>query len=215
MKATAKALYLALPLLPWWLLMREISGEASGWFNGWHASAFSLSVLLGIAAAVWATGQLYLSAKPFGLGKWLGQDKLLSLHALSGLLVVAAAACHLALKLFALGYSLGPQASLGLAALGFFAMSSLGAWIFMSPAAAKKHPRIAALRKAVQEEKGATYKKFRLIHNAVFLPLLILPMHVILSSAVPDAGAAKWFMAGWFLVGIAIQLRYRIRGRKA
>lgn len=187
-------------------------GDNMGPIEYWELYAWSQ--VAGIVAFVYITGQLILAARPFGLDKWLGLQKLLGFHSLMAIVGLCAGIFHYIVKFFVFGSGYTVQTVFGLCALILILLMTLFTFLFLSNTFVAKWGWIKSLRDTATKTWKWTYKGIRAFHNVLNLALAGLIVHVTLASTMQiTPGTYIWLMS-WLGLGIVLYAIYRIRQRK-
>jgi predicted ferric reductase len=184
---------------------------------GGFTGAYSVSVVLGLAAFTIFANQFLLASRPAFLVSALGQKRLLTLHQTLPAVGLAAAVAHRTVKGM-VGMDLeSPQAALGGIALLVFFLAVLAAAFLMANTFWMRAGALKAARTAFQAKTGLTYKRMRAVHNVTVAAVVLVLVHALLASssdfAVNPTGAA--WLVFWLVLCLGSYARYRVSGRKS
>ena len=199
-------LYLISPVIPTLFFFTSMGGRVD---------AYTISGIVGVFAFVLFCNQLILASRPKFAVKALGIKGLLALHSTAPIFILGWAIVHRMLK-EKYGFDLdSTQATIGAAVLVVFFIASIAAFLLMANVQPPLGTKLHALRTWVEKTFKLGYKTSRAFHVITVLALAALSVHVSLASSaslsINPLGTA--WLGAWFVLSLAMFIRYRIRGR--
>ena len=164
-----------------------------------------LPMLLGSFAFTWLTWQFVISARPKFIERHFGMDKLYRFHGWMAVTAILAAFVHKLLE-----YEGTFATTLGETALYIFAGIAGITFLLMVDSIFLKIPLVKWIRKTLKPIKILHRRNFVLLHNLTILALILIFVHVMLSSSAQQYVAVRLIYITYFIVGLSFYLIHRI-----
>jgi predicted ferric reductase len=162
----------------------------------------------GIFGYTWLLWQFVLSARPKWIEKHFGLDKLMRFHGMMALVSIGIAALHkTVMELF---FSENIMTQLGSISLFLFIGISVLSIIFLSPRILKSLPGFRFLMGIIEKVKIFTYERIKLIHNATIVALIMLQVHVLLTSAARGSILVFNLYMVYFFTAVGFYLAHKV-----
>ncbi len=160
----------------------------------------SLPMVLGVLSYTWMLWQLILSARPKFIERHFGLDKMYRFHVMIALVSI----------LFAYGHKLNKELLfkpstltwLGGSALNIFIGVSVISIVFMWTKVQNKIKILRTLSKGLKKLKVLTYEKLKIVHNLTILAVVLMQVHVLMTSAAKESVLIFNVYMFYFLIAV-------------
>lgn len=139
-----------------------------------------MSMVIASMAYTWLTWQFVLSARPKFIETAFGMDKLYRVHGLMAIISLAIAAIHASVNEEILGESF--MTTIGSGALAIFIVISAVTLLLMVTSVITGFAPVKLIINIVNQLSFSRYENYRLLHNLTIVALVLLQIHVLLSS---------------------------------
>ena len=191
--------YFLLPVL----LILAIYASAPGYYG---ASGF-IPMVLGASAYTVLSFQLVLSARPKWAEKHFGLDKFYQFHGLIAVIVIALAFIHKLIQ--GMNFPENIQSKLGDAALVIFIACAVLSLVFMADTLARLFRWVRSFRLFAGKWPAARYHVQLILHNVNALAVVVIFIHVMLSSSAGNMLVKALYIA-YFAVAMGFYLYHKV-----
>lgn len=165
-------------------------------------------MLLGSVAYTWLTAEFILSARPKFMERYFGLDKFYRLHGMMALISIALVLIHKIIEELVMGRFLTSQ--IGDLAFFIFLGVSLIAVVFMTDIYLQKIKPLLKLKKYLEKLRITKYESQRLIHNLSIIGLVVMFIHVMLTTSAKSSLLVRMIYSGYFSIGAGFYLYHKI-----
>jgi predicted ferric reductase len=168
-------LYFASPLFPIIVTYQANPGR-------YASNDMLLSMVLGAVAFTWLSWQFIMSARPKMIEVVFGMDKIYRFHGMMAIIALIMVFVHQLIKENIFGENL--MTTIGtISMITFIVISVISILLMVSSFVTRIEP-FKTIRKIVESLKVFKYAHYRFLHNMTILALILMQIHVLLTSIV-------------------------------
>jgi predicted ferric reductase len=176
--------------------------------TGYYGTTSGLvPMILGATAFTWLNAQLVISARPKLIESVFGLDRIFRFHSLMPLIAIAAAFIHKLLREAVFGESFKTQ--LGDAAIIIFIVVAVLGLVFLIDTLIRNIKPLKYVRDFAKKVYIGKYNIQKLMHNLVVFAVILVFIHVMLSTAAKNALVKSIFIA-YFAIAMAFYLYHKV-----
>lgn len=168
-------------------------------------------MVLGCLAYTWLTAEFILSARPKFIEKYFGLDKFYRWHGFMALVSVLLVIFHKMIEEMVMGEFL--TSKVGDFAFIIFLGITVLAIFFMTDSYLQKIKPLLALKKYFEKFSVAGYNFQRLLHNFSILGLVVMYIHVMLTSSARMSATVGAVYTVYFAIGVASYFYHKVLKR--
>ena len=142
---------------------------------------FMISMLSGAFAYTWLNWQFIISARPKFIEKIFGMDHLYRVHGIMAVFSLALVGVHRIINLNI--FSVSRMINIGQASFIVFIIISILSIILMTSLASRSKP-IRRIKTLIERIPLFKYRQLKIIHNVSIAALILLQIHVLMTTAV-------------------------------
>lgn len=173
----------------------------------YSTSSFFIPMVLGVLSYTWILWQLVLSARPKFIEKHFGLDKMYRFHGMIAIIAIGFGIVH---KLnYEAIFRDSIMTKLGEIALVIFIIVSMISIIFMWTRVLDKFAYLKRVVVWMKKLKVITYERLKLMHNLTIIGILMLQVHVMMTSAARASILVFNVYMGYFLVAMSFYIYHK------
>lgn len=172
----------------------------------YNQSIFAYPMILGAAAYTWLVAEFILISRPKFIEKYFGMDKFYRFHGWMAIISIGLVLLH---KFTILGYGRLARAY-GDGALNLFAAVAVISLVLMVDSVILKIKPILWIRKLVEKVRIFKYEHYVAFHNLSAIALILMLIHVLLTSAARENLPVRLVYILYFTLGVGFYLYHRV-----